>query len=414
MHTALAQLIAAVLAAPSQVKVALVPLAAGEGIADKTAASLTEAVASQIRKQPGILLITQSEITSLLSHERQKSLLGCQTDSCLAEIGGALGVARLATGDVAKLGTSFLLNLKLLDVNASKVLAQATRRHKGGSLDDVLDSLPGAVGELFGAAPPPASVSSRSASESPGGAAALPPNTADEPLDVAAFRSKLRLARIGPGRFVAYLEATDIHNPVFAGDGKVFYAQRVFGGSSDKSAKTFDQSFWEPREKGPRSGFRYRPGELAVSCGEKTVALTPVASAEAAAIVAGAKFFKPRWQRRVHALAHDDSGTYYVVDRAREPADSQDYRLYVGKKKKLEHLPLSDAIVDHRAASFVAVPGTLSFAREADGTQKTFWVRGEQRAPLTAMDVEMSARLVYTDLGVYAEQALGTLCDGVL
>ena len=36
----------------------------------------------------------------MLSLERQKRMLGCGTDSCMAELGGALGVGRLVTGDV--------------------------------------------------------------------------------------------------------------------------------------------------------------------------------------------------------------------------------------------------------------------------------------------------------------------------
>jgi hypothetical protein len=136
-------------AAAPQTKVAVMPLASVEGVPGKTAEALTEAVSAEVRKRSKAQVITQREISAILSLEQQKSMLGCQNDACFAEIGGALGVDQLVSGDLSVLGESWLFHLKLLDAKKAVVLHNSDRRLRGGTIDDVLDALPAMVGELF-------------------------------------------------------------------------------------------------------------------------------------------------------------------------------------------------------------------------------------------------------------------------
>src|SRR5262249_27792995 len=46
------------------------------------------------------------------------------------EIGGALGVARVVTGSIGKLGNSYVLNLSLLDTKSAKVIERESRDAK--------------------------------------------------------------------------------------------------------------------------------------------------------------------------------------------------------------------------------------------------------------------------------------------
>src|SRR5512137_1387770 len=137
------------------------PITAGEGVPASTAAAVTEALAAEVRKRSGAEVITKREIEAVLTLEAQKQMLGCQTDACIAELGGALGVERLVAGDLARLGESWLFHLKVVETGKVKVAAQSDRRIRGGTIDDVLDALPPMAAELFPgagpavAAPPP-------------------------------------------------------------------------------------------------------------------------------------------------------------------------------------------------------------------------------------------------------------------
>ena len=128
----LASLLAlALTAAPP--KLAVLPVAPGEGIPATTAAAITEALSGEVRRRSGAEVVTQREISAVLTLERQKAMLGCTTDSCMAELGGALGCDRLVSGDLARLGESFLLHLRLVETARARVVAQSDRRLRGGT-----------------------------------------------------------------------------------------------------------------------------------------------------------------------------------------------------------------------------------------------------------------------------------------
>ncbi|MFL5318750.1 MAG: hypothetical protein ACJ790_03780 [Myxococcaceae bacterium] len=73
----------------------------------------------------GIRVVTARDIESMLGMERQKQLLGCNeaANSCMAELANALGTDGIVLGDLAKLGTRYQLNLKVLSSKNTELLA---------------------------------------------------------------------------------------------------------------------------------------------------------------------------------------------------------------------------------------------------------------------------------------------------
>ena len=70
----------------------------------------------------GFRVISSADINAMLSLEKQKDLVGCQDNtSCLSEIGGALGVNDLISGQVGRLGDTFTLTLTLVDTVRAEV-----------------------------------------------------------------------------------------------------------------------------------------------------------------------------------------------------------------------------------------------------------------------------------------------------
>ncbi len=404
-------------AAAAPTKVAILPITAGEGVTEKTAAALGEAVAGQVRRVPGLAPITQQEIAALINFDKERALLSCQSESCLSDIGGALGVERLVIGSASKLGESWLITLKLMDAKKAKALAQSDRRLKKGSVDDVLDALPQMVGELFGTAPstaaavvatpepPKAEPPAKAEPPKP-----LPPSWADEPADVSAeSRAKLQLATDGKGHYVAFRPYWE-EELFFAGDEKALYLQRVIAGGSS-GTKEFDYTFWDPRAKALwQASFGLKKKVLSLQCGDAETKLQRVSAEDAKKILSKAKLLKPRWRRRGIALARDDSGSYYFVDRLREPNDTRDYRLYVGPRGKAQGSEVRDALVDDSGQLFITAAGKLKLSQK-DGRPTAEWLQGDKRTELTPVDLESQARFVYTELGAYAGEKLGTACD---
>jgi len=102
-----------------------------EGASAELATTLSQVVAEQAGKTPGFDAISQAEISSLLNVEKQRQLLGCADESCLAEIGGALGAKLVLSGTLGKLEDSYVLSLQLLDTRRAKIQSRESRTVTG-------------------------------------------------------------------------------------------------------------------------------------------------------------------------------------------------------------------------------------------------------------------------------------------
>ncbi|MBI3178172.1 MAG: hypothetical protein HYZ27_00840, partial [Deltaproteobacteria bacterium] len=227
------------------VKIAVPPLAPGDGTTPAMLGSLSEAIASELHKRGGYEVLTYQDIQAVLSHEQAKDAVACNEVACYAEMGNALGVAELVTGSLGRVGTSWLLNLKIVDVRAVQVVSAADRRIKGGTLDDVLDVLPALVAELTGPNRKEPAVVAQAAPPSLPAPGPLPVAWADRPLADPALLARLVVLTNGKGHYLAYDAKGDLYGPLFAGSATALYKQRVSGGGRNDSEKSFDQVFWE-------------------------------------------------------------------------------------------------------------------------------------------------------------------------
>ncbi len=411
----------AALALAAAPRLAVLPVAAGEGIPPTTAAALSEALSGEVRRRAAVEVITQREISAVLSLERQKEMLGCTSDGCMAELGGALGCDRLVTGDLAKLGESWLVHLRLVETGKARVVAQADRRIRGGSIDDVLDALPGMVGELFpGGTPTPTPTATSIPAPAPAPAKPVPPPWAEEPIDVPP-RERLKLSGWvdGHGRVLLIEAFAGLDAPLWSGDGRRLHLVRTRGGGQEGS-RAMSRVFWEPRvTRGAESEFEVRDGQATLTCGATVIPLTHVPQRDLARRVRQAVFLAPRWRRIPHALARDGEGGYWYVDGARGADGAAvkgrpDYRLYAGRKGGLARLELDDTLDDAGGRVFLTVGGRLELKPDGKGGTEAAWVTAAGRRALTWLEPSDHGALIYGELGVYAGEPLGTPCDGRL
>lgn len=128
----------------------------GEDVDDKVVGVLERAVV-EAADDAGFDAVSHDEIGVLLDVEAAKQLAGCNAaDSCVAEIAGSLGVARVVSGKVTRLGGTTILALTLTDAKSASVVARETIEGKTSTLRQ---ETPAAVRRLLGAPelpPPPA------------------------------------------------------------------------------------------------------------------------------------------------------------------------------------------------------------------------------------------------------------------
>jgi hypothetical protein len=107
---------------------------------------LTAAI--QIRTQASV--ISSKDVQTALGFERSKRLMGCVEGSCMAELGGALGVDVVVSGALGRLGRSITFDAQVMDINKAVVVHRYShRRQDAGGDEAFLDEIDPAVTALF-------------------------------------------------------------------------------------------------------------------------------------------------------------------------------------------------------------------------------------------------------------------------
>jgi hypothetical protein len=249
------------------------------------------------------------------------------------------------------------------------------------------------------------------------------------------LKPRLRLVSDGKGHYLAYDSTTGMHGPFFYGDGKSFYLLRSPGGGG--SDEGFNVSLWDPHIDFRINGYASfdlkmeasadggaREANYSVTCPPKTTRLAVVSAEDSKKLLGSATFYGYRWQRRPHKLARDDKGNYYFVDCARDERIydcSRDWRLYVGPRGKLKLQQMTNIVSDTVGQIFSTKGGELRLVLNDENTQvgeattrkdkSLKWVNGKDVVQLVNVPVDENARMIYTDLGVYDRERLGTPCD---
>jgi TolB-like protein len=155
-------LLAAVPVAPraaGRVKIAVMDVRNVQGVAEGTATILTDIVVSDVARA-GHDVISKGDIAAMIGFEKQKQVLGCAEEtSCLAEIGGALGVDFMLTGQVGQIGSQYRISLLLVDSRKARVAARAAEFCEKNE-DALVQAAQRTVSQILAAAaparPPPA------------------------------------------------------------------------------------------------------------------------------------------------------------------------------------------------------------------------------------------------------------------
>lgn len=130
-------------------KVVLLPLVPLGGVAKETAQLLGDALAGELRRRPGVSVLTQSDVAALLGIEKTRQMLGCVEAGCMADIGGALGADRVVHGSLGRVGGSLVVNLSALEPRRAASAASVSERLRGAGDEAFLDALPALADALL-------------------------------------------------------------------------------------------------------------------------------------------------------------------------------------------------------------------------------------------------------------------------
>ena len=104
-----------------KIKISVMDLKAENGIDKGVVTLLYELILTEFQDYSNLSVISKTDISSMVQYETEKELAGCDDSSCMAEIGGALGVDKVVIGHVGKLGSSYVVTLKLMNIKNATV-----------------------------------------------------------------------------------------------------------------------------------------------------------------------------------------------------------------------------------------------------------------------------------------------------
>jgi hypothetical protein len=187
------------------------------------------------------------------------------------------------------------------------------------------------------------------------------------------------------------------------------YMQRRYGGFWHQPIREYFR-YWDPRVD---ADWTLTDGKYFVGCGEKKTEFRQIAGTEESKLLDSPIWKKVKWRHVAYSLARDDEGRYYYVDQQREPANSKIFRVWIGPKGNLELQKMKNVVSDSGGDIFVTENGDLRLV--LDKTPREIeWVQKQAKTVLKHLDVEANLVLIYSELGVYANETLGTPCDDLM
>ena len=133
--------------AQSKGKLAVLDIQA-TGVEPELIPTLTEILTVEIDAIGKYKVIAGRDVQSMLGFEKQKDIMGCTDASCLAEIGGALGVERSVAGHIGKVGSTYVINFKLINIRQADTEARVYETVRGES-DALIDAVRNAARKLL-------------------------------------------------------------------------------------------------------------------------------------------------------------------------------------------------------------------------------------------------------------------------
>ena len=106
---------------------AVVDLQAKEGVSPGVASMLSDYLRTQLVNTNKFVMVTRENMESILK-EQQFQMTGCTSNECVIEAGKLLGVRKIFSGSIGKIGGTFIISLGLVDVQSGQIERAETER----------------------------------------------------------------------------------------------------------------------------------------------------------------------------------------------------------------------------------------------------------------------------------------------
>ncbi len=116
---------------------------------------LGEALTTELQSKRTMRVVERSQVEKILSEQGFQKSGACDGSECAVEVGKLVGLDRMIVGSIGKLGQTWSMTVRMVDVQTGEILSSA-RDTREGKVEDLLrHSVPYLATQLTGAASPP-------------------------------------------------------------------------------------------------------------------------------------------------------------------------------------------------------------------------------------------------------------------
>lgn len=102
----------------------------GRGISAMEASTLTDRMRTELVNTGAVTVVERGQMQSVLS-EQDFQLTGCTSDECAVQIGQMLGVTKMYTGSIGKIGSTYTVDVRVIDVETGAIIRTMKRDYRG-------------------------------------------------------------------------------------------------------------------------------------------------------------------------------------------------------------------------------------------------------------------------------------------
>ena len=202
------------------------------------------------------------------------------------------------------------------------------------------------------------------------------------------------------------LDPGDADSGIWYGDDKTFHRHRKGAASAGWSTRYLWNGAHESR-------LVHDDHTWTLTCDDDEHPLEELGRSEREKILANAKLGGQLFDREPYALARDDRGNYYYIDRLSDDKGGKGFRVFIGPRGGARPTRLMDIVEDSKGVIFSTRSGSLRLVVSRGGGSggSAVWIKGKKRQLLTVLPLHTNRALIYEQLGVYTSEPLGTLCQ---
>ncbi|OGS37528.1 MAG: hypothetical protein A2293_12790 [Elusimicrobia bacterium RIFOXYB2_FULL_49_7] len=122
----------------------------GRGLAEGEASTLTDALRSYLIETRAFRVMERGKMDLILKEQGFQQSGACTDEACLVEMGQLLGVNHLVTGSIGKVGGTYSVNIRMINVVNGEIVRTANKFYKG-EIDGLLTQVIPQIAQDFAA-----------------------------------------------------------------------------------------------------------------------------------------------------------------------------------------------------------------------------------------------------------------------